>query len=225
MELTQHAIANSRPGPNNSFKPNLLRSTKAMAETACHGFGSTTQVGLTQALGVMPRIVATLLAATLVGCATTEYYVPASGAEPREYYSCGIPGGYGIIKLTNDASISVDMSPAVDAFWINIQVALVNGATLEFLSDTVGFSAMDGPSVDLVISPTSGGRLPSLDPTVPLIARTPYRPYVINLQAPPGSYHEVSLRLPTMRVNGQVLPEHHASFVHRERKGVLSCVQ
>src|SRR3546814_12322491 len=36
---------------NNSFKPNLLRSTKAMTEKACHGFGSTTQVGLTQALG------------------------------------------------------------------------------------------------------------------------------------------------------------------------------
>ena len=35
---------------NNSFKPNLLRSTKAMAEKACHGFGSTAQVGLTQAL-------------------------------------------------------------------------------------------------------------------------------------------------------------------------------
>ena len=40
--------------PNNSFKPNLLRYTKAMAEKACHGFGSTTQVGLTQALGLMP---------------------------------------------------------------------------------------------------------------------------------------------------------------------------
>src|SRR3546814_11840749 len=37
--------------PNNSFKPNLLRYTKAMAEKACHGFGSTTQLGLTQALG------------------------------------------------------------------------------------------------------------------------------------------------------------------------------
>ena len=32
---------------NNSFKPNLLRYTKAMAEEACHDFGSTTQVGLT----------------------------------------------------------------------------------------------------------------------------------------------------------------------------------
>src|SRR3546814_1718150 len=32
--------------PNNSFKPNLLRYTKVMAEKACHGFGSTTQVGL-----------------------------------------------------------------------------------------------------------------------------------------------------------------------------------
>src|SRR3546814_10277143 len=36
--------------PNNSFKPNLLRYTKAMAEKDCHGFGSTTQVGLTQAI-------------------------------------------------------------------------------------------------------------------------------------------------------------------------------
>ena len=37
-------------GPNNSFKPNLLRYAKAMAEKACHGFASTTQVGLTRAL-------------------------------------------------------------------------------------------------------------------------------------------------------------------------------
>src|SRR5690606_941387 len=37
--------------PNNSLKPNLLRYTKHMAERACHGFGSTTQVGLTQVLG------------------------------------------------------------------------------------------------------------------------------------------------------------------------------
>ncbi|MGY0556290.1 hypothetical protein [Lysobacter sp. A421] len=29
----------------------MLRYTKVMAEKACHGFGSTTQVGLTQALG------------------------------------------------------------------------------------------------------------------------------------------------------------------------------
>src|SRR3546814_19956005 len=31
--------------------PNLLRSGKGMAEKACHTFASTTQVGLTQALG------------------------------------------------------------------------------------------------------------------------------------------------------------------------------
>src|SRR3546814_5619215 len=41
---------------NNSFKPNLLRYTKAMAEKACHGFASTTQVGLTQALGALGEI-------------------------------------------------------------------------------------------------------------------------------------------------------------------------
>ena len=43
--------------PNNSFKPNLLRYTKAMAGKACHGLGSTTQVGLTQALGLRSTIV------------------------------------------------------------------------------------------------------------------------------------------------------------------------
>src|SRR5690606_42157274 len=43
----------SRARPNNSFKPNLLRSTKAMAKEARHGFGSTTQVGLTQVLALM----------------------------------------------------------------------------------------------------------------------------------------------------------------------------
>ena len=36
-----------------SFKPNLLRYTKHMAEKACHVFGSTTQVGLTQVLDPM----------------------------------------------------------------------------------------------------------------------------------------------------------------------------
>ena len=36
---------------NKSFKPNLLRSGKSVAEEACHAFASTTQVGLTQALG------------------------------------------------------------------------------------------------------------------------------------------------------------------------------
>jgi hypothetical protein len=37
--------------PNNSFKPNLLRYVISVAEKACHAAASTTQVGLTQALG------------------------------------------------------------------------------------------------------------------------------------------------------------------------------
>ena len=41
----------SRLGANKSFKPNLLRSSKSVAVKACHAFASTTQVGLTQALG------------------------------------------------------------------------------------------------------------------------------------------------------------------------------
>ena len=40
-----------------------------MAERACHGFGSTTQVGLTQALEVMARFLALLLAIFLTSCA------------------------------------------------------------------------------------------------------------------------------------------------------------
>ncbi len=36
--------------PNNAFKPKPLRSTKHMADTACHVLGSTTQLGLTQVL-------------------------------------------------------------------------------------------------------------------------------------------------------------------------------
>jgi elongation factor Ts len=39
--------------PNNSFKPNLLRSSESVAEKACHAFASTTQVGLIQVLGPM----------------------------------------------------------------------------------------------------------------------------------------------------------------------------
>lgn len=35
---------------NNSFKPNLLRYGKSVAQKACHAFSSTTQVGLIQAL-------------------------------------------------------------------------------------------------------------------------------------------------------------------------------
>ena len=41
--------------PNNSFKPNLLRYSKSVAQKACHAFASTTQVGLIQALGAMSR--------------------------------------------------------------------------------------------------------------------------------------------------------------------------
>src|SRR3546814_12081282 len=50
-----HLVGHAGVRPNNSFKPNLLRYTKAMAEKACHGFGSTTQVGLTHAVGATPR--------------------------------------------------------------------------------------------------------------------------------------------------------------------------
>ena len=40
-------LRNRAMNPNNAFKPKPLRSTKHMAEKACHVFGSTTQFGLT----------------------------------------------------------------------------------------------------------------------------------------------------------------------------------
>src|SRR5690606_7946968 len=52
----RRTVDSSRLPPNNSFKPNLLRYTKHMAEKACHVFGSATQVGLTQALAGMNNI-------------------------------------------------------------------------------------------------------------------------------------------------------------------------
>ena len=65
--------------PNNSFKPNLLRYGKGMAEKACHTFAFTTQVGLTQALAVMstfPHRVYTVMA----GCGVGEFlWVKDSG--------------------------------------------------------------------------------------------------------------------------------------------------
>jgi hypothetical protein len=45
-----------QPRPNNSFKPNPLRYTNNMADKACHVVGSTTRVGLTQALGPAPVV-------------------------------------------------------------------------------------------------------------------------------------------------------------------------
>ncbi len=51
--------------PNNSFNPNPLRSTNNMADKACHVVGSTTQVGLTQALGPEEQHVASFGSALL----------------------------------------------------------------------------------------------------------------------------------------------------------------
>ena len=41
---------------NNSFKPNFASLHQSHGQKACHGFGSTTQVGLTQALDRMKTI-------------------------------------------------------------------------------------------------------------------------------------------------------------------------
>ena len=45
-------------GPNNSFKPNLLRYTNNVAGRACHVVGYATQVGLTQVLELIGEFLA-----------------------------------------------------------------------------------------------------------------------------------------------------------------------
>ncbi len=56
--------------PNKSFKPNLLRYSKSVAEKACHAFASTTQVGLTQVLGSMSKYFAAAILVLLSSCST-----------------------------------------------------------------------------------------------------------------------------------------------------------
>src|SRR5690606_1435017 len=88
-------------GPNRSFNPNPLRSTSNMADRACHVVGSTTQVGLTQALGLMRDVIAA--AATLIllcACVsvkpTSQLPLPNSQSESEaagHVWSCrGVPG-------------------------------------------------------------------------------------------------------------------------------------
>ena len=71
--------------PNNSFKPNLLRSGKNMAEKACHVFTSTTQVGLIQALGDMGQ-----RSARAILCATIGLALLAACADAWLYHRDGI---------------------------------------------------------------------------------------------------------------------------------------
>jgi hypothetical protein len=56
--------------PNNSFNPNPLRSTNNTAGKACHVAGSTTQVGLTQALGLAHRLLAAKASRQVVATGT-----------------------------------------------------------------------------------------------------------------------------------------------------------
>ena len=78
---------------NNSFKPNLLRYTKHMAEKACHVFGSATQVGLTQALGLAMKVLALLLAIVSIpalGGSGQSVVIGGEGAEVDACPSLGV---------------------------------------------------------------------------------------------------------------------------------------
>ncbi len=88
--------------PNNSFKPNLLRCTKHMAERACHVFGSTTQVGLTQALGPMRQVFrwSLLLPAVALGIVASWLVFPLG----RGLAISACPGSLRSVEATTDFS-------------------------------------------------------------------------------------------------------------------------
>jgi hypothetical protein len=70
-------------GPNNSFKPNLFRYGKSVAQKSCHAFSSTTQVGLIQALALMKGLSIAACATLLASCAS------AGGPEGRHPSTTG----------------------------------------------------------------------------------------------------------------------------------------
>src|SRR3546814_6723258 len=77
--------------PNNSFKPNLLRYTKAMAEKACHGFGSTTQVGLTQALGRRVNCMGKFLSRSVAFRLSLGLLMSFGAAQLRDFLALRLP--------------------------------------------------------------------------------------------------------------------------------------
>ena len=80
-------------GPNNAFKPKPLRSTKYMAEKACHVFGSTTRFGLTQALGLMSLLVIPIgFVLVLVAVSLLFARRPASGTDWPELFAICLIG-------------------------------------------------------------------------------------------------------------------------------------
>ena len=88
--------------PNNSFKPNLLRYSKSVAEKACHAFASTTQVGLTQALGPMRQVFrwSLLLPAVALGIVASWLVFPLG----RGLAISACPGSLRSVEATTDFS-------------------------------------------------------------------------------------------------------------------------
>ena len=94
---------NNGLGPNNSFKPNLLRYGKGMAGKACHAFASTTQVGLIQALGRRGSSTATERALVYVSFQTPYLCIDRVGFIPG-WLLCGhlraVPRAHSTRKLS-----------------------------------------------------------------------------------------------------------------------------
>ena len=70
--------------PNNSFKPRCFVIPKPWQKTSCHGVGSTTQVGLTQALAILPTfpaLIAMIQSCTALALALVATFAYASDIE------------------------------------------------------------------------------------------------------------------------------------------------
>jgi len=115
---------------NNSFKPNLLRYTNNVAEKACHVVGSATQVGLTQALGLMKhdRLASIVFVLLMSGCTslqdqtTTKTTIGELSRNPTKYDgkvveidACLVNGIHGVevsrCRGDNLMDLAIQLSP------------------------------------------------------------------------------------------------------------------
>jgi len=110
--------------PNNSFNPNPLRSTNNMAGRACHVVGSTTQVGLTQALGGMDGMfVVTVEASPLPG---SDKFLEFGGAHINVYTTA---------SETEAEAIAIATAEVRDAGWQPDAVNEINWVTRDDLTE------------------------------------------------------------------------------------------
>lgn len=166
----------------------------------------------------MKKMAMSFAIALLAGCTTGRYYLPVEEALRTTGTSCGYPYGGGRLSFGEHASIFISMHPDADVLSITLQVALLENSRVEFLSRDIELTPDGGDPIVVKIPSESND-------SATFIARSPYRPYVINLAAHIRDYKRITLRLPPLRVNGEPVDAREVVFEYVEKMGVVSCIQ